>query len=247
LLHRLAHRISLTAIASFSVLALASLSAQANAAPSGAGGVAAPRAPAYTRTLGHFKAKYTKKWTWKTHKLGLCIEFTATGEITYTTTYTVVGHAAQVTWTKQKLSGPTLREETFNISCKRHVRPAEVDISQSWTGYSCSFNPSLGFSVPWGISVSGWPGCSSQKSQAVYATKYPPPGTRRSWHWTQYNSGSPTGFGDYTDPVTGVGLLNPPPCYGVYPSATVYYRDSSDSYGAGNLHTPGKVCLTKYE
>lgn len=244
---RLAHRISLVALTSISVVALVALGAQASVVGPGSSRSAAPRVPSYTYTLGHWKAKYALKWTWKTRKLGFCIEFTATGAIKYTTTETVDGHSAQVTWTKQKLSAPTLKEVTFNIRCKKHRVPAEVDMSQSWTGSSCSFNPSLGFSYPWGIALSGWPGCTKDKNQATYSTTYPPPRTRASYHWTQYNSGSPTGFSDYVDPVTGVGLLNSPPCYGVYPSATVYHRTASDSFGAGNLHSPGKVCLKKYE
>jgi|HubBroStandDraft_1064217.scaffolds.fasta_scaffold07220_5 hypothetical protein len=197
-----------------------------------------------SEVLGHWKVKYSKEFTYKSINLPVCVKLTATGDITYTTTYTARGRAASVTWTDQKVNDPTLKVVTFNHRCTKHRSVQRIVISQHWTGYECSFNPSISVDVSvtgLSVSVSAWPSCG-ERNQAIYTTSY-----GRGWHHTQYNGGSPIGFGDYTDPVTGVGLLFPPPCYGVYPSTVFYYGGNSDSYGAGNIHASGKVCLNKYE
>lgn len=234
------HRITLAAAAVIGVAVLAAPSAGA------ASTTHSSRSPQSTRELGKWTKKYSIGWTWKDRKLHLCIKFAVYGDITYKTYETVTTHAAQVWWKDQKLNDPTMHVVVENPTCKRQVSAGlhEVAISQHWTGYSCSFNPSLSIGVGAdgvAIGIAGWPSCGN-RTQVIYHSHYP-----RGSHHTQFNSASPTAFGNYSDPVTGVGLLFPPPCYGVYPSATIYYRANSDSFNSGNLAKAGKVCLSKYE
>ena len=77
------------------------------------------------------------------------------------------------------------------------------------------------------------------KTQVTYQTSY-----GRGWQYTQYNSGSPSAFGEYADQVTGVGLLHSPPCYAVYPSGIVWAdRGKAD---VSDRHRAAKVCLNKH-
>jgi hypothetical protein len=240
LIPTLAQRISLVMAASLSLAALATSSASAAPPPH----ATPPQSPSYTYTLGHWKAKYSKEFTYKSHDLPVCVKLTAVGQFTYTTTYTVNGRFAYVSWIKQKINDPTLKVVTFEKNCTTHRSVQKIDIAQHWTGYSCDFNPSISVDLSvtgLSVSVSAWPSCGD-RSQAIYATSY-----GSGWHHNQYNGGSPIGFGDYTDQATGVGLVNPPPCYGVYPRTVFYYKGNSDSYGAGNINSSSKVCLNKYE
>jgi hypothetical protein len=232
--------LALTAAGMVAVAVLAAPTAGAAAATHNS------RSPQYTRELGKWKKDYSISWTWKTRDLHLCVKFSVYGNFTYKTYETITTHAAQVWWRYQKLNDPTMRVVVENSTCKRKVSVGEVAIAQHWTGYSCDFNPSLSIGVGADgvdIGIAGWPSCGN-RTQVIYHSHYP----RGSQH-TQFNSGSPTALGAYSDPVTGVGsgLLNPPPCYGVYPSATVYYRGNSDSFNSGNLAKAGKVCLSKFE
>ena len=228
-----------------SVVAAAVLGLGALAAPGASAASQGPSAPGHvSEVLGHWTAKYSKTFTFKSRDLGVCAKFTASGKITYTTTYTTAVKAAFVHWIDQVVKDPTLKVVLFNYSCTKRQGVHGVSIGQHWTGYSCSFNPSISVDASvdgLSLSVSAWPSCGDRQ-QAIYKTHY----GGGSQH-IQFNSGSPIGFGEYTDQVTGVGLLFPPPCYGVYPSAVIYDHGNSDSYGAGNIHASGKVCLNKYE
>ena len=236
----LVRRISLVTAASLGLAMLATSGASAALSPH----ATPPQTPSSTIVLGHWKVNYSKEFTYKSHNLGVCVELTAVGQFTYTTTYTVNGRFAYVSWIKQKINDPTLKVVTFNKSCTSHLSVQRIDISQHWTGYSCDFNPSISVDVSvtgLSVSLSAWPSCG-ERDQAIYTTSY-----GSGWHHNQYNGGSPIGFGDYEDQATGVGLVKPPPCYGVYPSAVFYYKGNSDSYGAGKIHSSAKVCLNKYE
>jgi hypothetical protein len=218
-----------------------------------AGLPAATAAPAISKPLlhhapqtGKFKVSYTRRWTWKSSKLhGFCVKFTATGYFTYKVTETFTTKRAELHWVNQVLNDPTFKVQIYRPNCRTARVVSKVDIAQHWKGYGCSFNPSISISAsaPAGISVgiSGWPSCGN-KTQGIYGTNY-----GKGWHHTQYNTGSPMSFGEYTDGLTGVGLVNPPPCYGVYPSAIVYADGNSNSYGAANLHKSAQVCLSKYQ
>jgi len=57
-------------------------------------------------------------------------------------------------------------------------------MTQLWSGWSCSFNPSISASLPWGISVGGWPSCGN-RNRARHGTSY-----GASSFYEQFNSGS---------------------------------------------------------
>jgi len=179
---------------------------------------------------------------WKTTHLHLCVTFAVHGTFTYKTT---TGRG-NVQWTEQRLRDPALRISFTNLSngsCGKAAVPNKVAIQQHWTGYACSFNPSITLSVgapaSVSISVSGWPSCGNRK-QAVYATS--PPYDGKSYY-NQYNSGSPTAFGKFVGWKPPGNAPIPHPCYGVFPSATIYRGSNSDSFGAGNLSNSKEVCL----
>ena len=188
--------------------------------------------------VGSFKVNYKKSWTFKSAPLRRCVYITASGNITYTLSKNNGGRGQTIDyWTNQKLNNPTLAISIVamgrNGSCLRSAKVDAADLQQDWTGYGCSFNPSLGFSVPWGVGFSFWPSCGD-RNQVGYESD--PPGSYSSYH--QYNSGSRASFGDYQLPA----YYNGEPCYGVYPTIIISLRGSSDSYGAGDTRAQ-EVCL----
>ncbi|GAA1964072.1 hypothetical protein GCM10009798_25230 [Nocardioides panacihumi] len=51
------------------------------------------------------------------------------------------------------------------------VKWKRLEASQHWSGYSCSFNPSISVQYPFGAGVSFWPSCGKRK-QATYRSTY---------------------------------------------------------------------------
>lgn len=100
-------------------------------------------------------------------------------------------------------------------------------MTQLWPGWSCSFNPSLSASLPWGISFGGWPSCGN-RHRARHGSSY-----GAASFYEQFNSGSHTAFGNYT------GFPPSIPCDGVFVTATMYQHNISDSFSAGAR----EVCL----
>jgi hypothetical protein len=195
--------------------------------------------PAYSKPLGSFKVKYKKSWTFKSAPLGRCLDFTVSGNITYKVVLQGSGAYSSYVWENQKLNSPKVAATVHLYRggrCGSSRELTELDLGQHWTGYGCSFNPSLSVSFPWGVAVGGWPSCGD-RNQAEYDTEY----NVKSSTYTQNNSGSPTAFGDYYDPED----VYPGPCYGVFVSAVAYIGAKSDSYGASNIAHAGEVCLNK--
>ncbi len=229
------------AVSAAAVAALALPATQATAAqPAAAPATSHVPQPTTSKTI---KISYSHTWTWKTSELGLCVKLHVKGTVTYKIKITTTFHAAFTHWIDQVVHDPTLKVSAYDLNCRTRHNASRFSIRQHWTGFSCSFNPSLevGASAPAGVSVgiAGWPSCG-QRKQAMYATSY-----HGGEHHTQFNSGSPIGFGEYTDMQTGVGLLKPPPCYGVFASVVIHAHGNSDSFGAGNIHSTHKVCLNK--
>jgi hypothetical protein len=170
---------------------------------------------------------FNKSWTFKSKAIGACVTFRVTGKIVYRAVTN--GHGS-VFWSNQQLNAPKL---TANVtaynggSCSGPEILSKISMGQLWTGYSCSFNPSLSVSVPWGLSVGGWPNCGSRK-RASHSSSY-----GRGGSYTQNNTGSPTKFGNFT------GSTSHEPCYGVYVSSTDYKGNTSDSFSSGAR----EVCL----
>jgi hypothetical protein len=204
-----------------------------------AGAASAAAAPQSVK-LGNFKISYRETWAFKSKDIGICVDFTATGNITYSVSYAINDKFhLRYTWSSQKLNQPTLKASIRAYDrgrCNKTGRATGMDLAQAWTGYSCSYNPSLSFSLPWAISLGFWPSCS-YRNQAEYAHYYP--GTYSSYQ--QYNSGDPAGFGNY-DSVPAIDTKPTPPCYGVYVYGTAYVRNKSDSYTSSSK----RVCLSKY-
>lgn len=193
--------------------------------------------PEYIK-VGNFSVKYKKSWAFVSPPLKRCVDITASGTISYTLAKNNGGRGQTIDyWTNQKLSAPELAISIVarqkNGSCRWSARVDAADLRQDWTGYGCSFNPSLGFSAPWGVSFSAWPSCGN-RNQVGY--KSAPPGRHSSYH--QYNTGSPASFGDFSQPF----VITTNPCYGLYPTIIISLNGNSDSYGAGDAKSKA-VCL----
>ena len=174
---------------------------------------------------------FTATWTFKDGSLRRCVTYTVTGGIKYDTQ--VLAPSGDITWTNQRLSPqPTLEASVHAYAggrCGGAAKLYTISMGQHWSGYSCSFNPSVFFSAPWGIGVSFWPSCGD-KSQVGYISDY---GSSSSY--TQYTSGAPpVAFGHYD------GLPGQNPCYGLYVSSQNYVSShTSDIYQSSS----DKLCL----
>jgi hypothetical protein len=122
--------------------------------------------------------KYGKSWTFKSKKIKRCIAIKVTGSISYTERVESAPHSPVQTfhWQHQTLRSPALTIRVFGLKpngrCGAAARLVKVNLRQAWTGYACNFNPSLSFSAPRGISISGWPSCG-KRNQAGYRSSPP--------------------------------------------------------------------------
>lgn len=187
-----------------------------------------------------FVIVYRRAWTFKSVPLHRCVVYIASGHFAYHLKETEF-RSKTYTWSDQRISDPELQAVVYSYNghtCGSTATVSRIKIAQYWTGYSCSYNPSISFSAPWGISFAFWPSCGN-RNQVGYETHY-----GKGSHYRQYNTGSKAVFGNYSSTVK---LHSSPvvPCYGVYPSSTVYRGNISDSYGAGNLPNSSGVCLKK--
>ncbi|HVB43559.1 MAG TPA: hypothetical protein VNF47_12750 [Streptosporangiaceae bacterium] len=199
--------------------------------------------PPFCKKLGSFKQPYKRSWTFVSKHLRSCVVYTAYGSFTYTLWRAINRRTGNVAiyWTNQTLNDPTLHAKVYVYSpkfrdCAGSRKVTKIQIGQHWTGYACSFNPSLSVSIPWGIGISAWPTCGT-RNQASHTTTY----GRRS-AVTQFNSGSPAHIAQHVAAVPDRGHA-PPPCYGVYAHSVVTQGGTSDSF-SGN---PQRVCLRKGE
>jgi len=192
--------------------------------------------------IGRFSVHYKSGWGFIAKHIRVCALFEATGKITYSLwAKTIPPDGTSYVWTRQQLVDPTLQATLLSYAPRTHKCGGRKNLTkelmgQHWSGYECRYNPSLGFSAPWGVFVSGWPTCGD-KRQAVYATSY-----GRGSHYRQFNDGSRTGFGSFEGIPDG---SFSPPCYGLFVSATLWEGDTSESYGSGNNPRASKVCLNK--
>lgn len=153
---------------------------------------------------------------------------------------TAAGGVTHYYWTDQVLHDPSVvvrvYKEGSRHSCSKTVAVlTEAVLQESWDGYACSFNPSIGVSAPWAISFAAWPDCG-ERTQAIYTS--PTLGRGKVYH--EYNSRSSESFEDFS----GFGYSPPAgPCYGVYPTIQAVVGTSVDSFGAGNLNHALQICL----
>jgi hypothetical protein len=234
--HRWLRRALLSALA---IPLIYSLTAAGTASAATTSPVRSTVTPAATK-LGNFKVSYKDSWTFKSKNIGACVVFTATGNITYSVSYAANGKTQfRYTWSSQRLNQPTVEADIHayaNGSCIGPGLATGMELGQAWTGYSCSYNPSLSVAFPWSVGVSFWPTCGD-RNQAEYHHRYS--GTYTFYE--QFNSGDPSSFGDY-DSVIPIGGKPKPPCLGLYVYGTAYEKNVSDSY----VSSPKQVCLTKY-
>jgi hypothetical protein len=190
--------------------------------------------------FGNFKVSFTKHWTFKTRPLGICVLFTVSGNFTYSVSGQAEGvHGFAYIWSNQDLNDSTLTAVVRAYdrgACKGRATTTNMEMGQDWTGYSCSYNPSIAVSVPWAISVGFWPSCGN-RTQAEHHHFYP----GKYAEYIQYNTGDKASFGNYSSLIAQTEKPTPP-CYGVYVEGTPYERNKSDSYAGGSQ----QVCLSKY-
>ena len=184
--------------------------------------------------------KYKNSWLFKSGSLSRCISLATHGTITYTAVTHPNPHdpPPTITFENIKLTDPVVTATVTYLkkdgSCGSRVKLSKISLGQHWTGYSCSFNPSLSASFPWGVSIGGWPVCGN-RNQASYTTGYP----SKSFY-KQSNSGSPTRFGNVT-----ISASQTAPSYGVFASVVAWVGGKSDSFGASNGSGAKKAGLTK--
>jgi hypothetical protein len=189
---------------------------------------AASRAPELSKTY-NMQIKYHNSWKFKSRPLKRCVSIKTHGTITYTAVTHPNPHdpPPTITFEKIKLTDPVLTASVSylkkNGECGSRDSLSRIIMAQHWTGYACSFNPSVSVSVPWGVSVSGWPNCGS-RSQASFTSNY-----RRGPFYKQSNSGSRPQFGNET-----ISASQTAPAYGVYASVVAYVGNKSDSFGASS-------------
>jgi hypothetical protein len=174
---------------------------------------------------GGFTKPYKQSWTFKSKPLGVCAVYHVKGSITFKA-HALRGGGAE--WYDQKLHDPTLSINVWALrkgACtKRHKKLSAVDwFNQYWTGYSCSFNPSLSVSLPFAISISGWPSCGNRTT-----ANYPDFNPSSQFFYQQNNTGGvKVTFGDYI-----VNSPQYPPCYGLYVDSRIRIGGKDDSFSA---------------
>jgi hypothetical protein len=190
-------------------------------------------APASTSKTGH--VNYSKAWTFRSAPLKLCVQFVASGKITYAETAAPTGRGVDYEYNAITVRAPELTATTEHLkgkTCSGTTKVSSVTITQAWGGYSCGFNPSISASFPWGVGISFWPSCSN-RDQADYSQPF-----GSGYHYIQDNTGDDFSYGKYTNALP---TSNTPPCYGVYVTGNVRVGNHSDTYRGG----ANSVCLQK--
>ncbi len=153
---------------------------------------------------------FNVSWTFKSKKLGVCVTFSVSGKISYT----AVQGPHSMLWKDQKLKSPTLTAKVHAYNkgrCTGSAKLRKISMGQFWTGYSCSFNPSLSASAPCGVSIGGWPSCGNRKRAGFTSN---PDGPSAVFH--QYNTGARVSFANHTgatkanDPAMACSSAPPP-------------------------------------
>jgi hypothetical protein len=177
---------------------------------------------------------YDLVWTQVSPGLGLCVTYEIVGSFTYTTSANPTGHS----W---YIKGIVNRSPKFTVTSHPYaptygcysstVSMQKIDVSQHWSGYACSYNPSISFGFPFAVGASFWPSCGT-RDQATYASSYGAGATH-----TQFNTTALVGFAE----VQSYGSIPAGPCYGAYVNGQPYFGGNSDPWVAPSSK---KVCLT---
>ncbi|MGH3221357.1 MAG: hypothetical protein ACRDPY_22135 [Streptosporangiaceae bacterium] len=178
----------------------------------------------------HTKA-YTVTWTFKDGPQRRCVIYTVTGSIKYDTQ--VLEPSGAIEWTNQRLSPQPTFEASVHAydsgRCGGTAKLYMISMGQHWSGYSCSFNPSIFSSAPWRIGVSLWRGCGD-KTQVGTTSEY---GSGSSYA-QHTRSARPVTFGDYG------GLPGQSPCYGLYVSSENYASNHTSNIYQSSVY---RFCL----
>ncbi|MEM7274244.1 MAG: hypothetical protein AAF547_14265 [Actinomycetota bacterium] len=180
------------------------------------------------------KTEWYDRWSTKHFSdIDVCARVRVSGKITYSK----YRSTRQARYTDIKVSNPRVRVYTYDRSGSTctwtRKTVGKVNVVHRWSGYTCSFDPSIGVSFPWGVGVSGWAGCGNE-NQATRNTTYFANGS----YYSQSNTGAPVTFGNV---VYGQQSLNAGPCYGVYASVTIWNtRENASDF---NNSTKKQICL----
>lgn len=191
-------------------------------------------------TTCRMSIKYHNSWLFKSRSLRRCIRIRTHGTIAYTAVKHPNPHdpPPTITFKNIRLTDPVITASVTRLlssgKCGSSARLSKLSLGQHWTGYACSFNPSLSVSFPWGVSIGGWPNCGDRR-QASYTTTY-----GRGSFYKQSNSGSPTRFGDVT-----IEFQQRAPSFGIFASVVAFVGTRSDSFGASNGSSARKAGLRK--
>jgi hypothetical protein len=204
---------------------------------SGPANAATPGHPHVKKLLGNFKIHYSKTWQFKSRPLKVCMFLKATGMLSYSL-YLVGGVKNwSYEWDKQKIHAPRLTAEIHdfaNGSCAGPSTLTKLTLGQYWAGYSCSFNPQISISYPYGVSLSAWPSCKPRRQASDQSTF-----DATSSFYEQATTRGSVSYGNYVASATKYH-----PCYGVFATAIGYQSNISDAFGPGQS-AARKVCLTK--
>jgi hypothetical protein len=186
---------------------------------------AEPRAATHTDT-------YSKLWVFGSSQFGVCMDFEVSGTITYDTSVSFIKGIPDYHWTDVTLVKPVLTAKVYalkNGACSTTLvnKTTHMIMSQAWSGYGCSFNPSVSFGLPWAVGVGFWPSCGD-RTRAVYSFD----AIVTHDNYVENNSGNQP-LGDFD------AGLDTGPCYGVYIAAEAYVGSVSDSANSGSY----SVCL----
>ncbi|MEM7274506.1 MAG: hypothetical protein AAF547_15580 [Actinomycetota bacterium] len=163
--------------------------------------------------------------------LGICARVTTSGTFSYD--YTRKRRTEQ--YKNIKLNNPKITVVTYQLrngQCLRNNRTVgKVEMRQRWSGYSCGFDPAIGVSFPWGVSVEGFYGCSREDVASRKSTY-----SSNAWLYEQSNSGAPVRFGNVSQHRRYSG-----PCFGYGVDLRVW--NAAENRSDANDTVKHKVCL----
>jgi hypothetical protein len=171
---------------------------------------------------------YSKLWVFKSSSLGVCMDFKVSGSITYNTSETFIKGNPEWHWNDVTLENPELLATVYALksgACSTTLvnHTTRMEMSQAWSGYSCSFNPSVSFGFPFSVGIGGWPSCGNRE-RAVWSFD----ATVTHDNYLEDNSADQP-LGDVSSEVdTG-------PCYGVFIAAQAYVGAASQAATSGSF------------
>jgi hypothetical protein len=199
---------------------------------------------------------YNKSWTWVDNSpIQRCVVYNVQGWIGYNEADSPPGYhnLGQEQYTDITLIQPALYADVYPLyypipgvadcNFSRSASVTDLAMTQYWSGYDCSFSPTIAVSVPWGFSVGGWPDCGN-KARAWWSSSF-----GSGAHFDQFNTGDPTPdtFPNENEVIPYVGNQEPAgPCYGVYVTSTIKLHSGStwfqDSFSVSKSEAQ-QVCV----